>query len=104
MGSRPHSDYLWIQTQVEPIPKPSPSPQHHSVPTPIDLVTLCLKTLRQKRASPCKGVISQRTQATTLLRQPSKGITDILKEESRGRGGWVATGQLPAARTPPIAG
>lgn len=49
MGSRPHSDYPWIQTQAGPIPKPSPSPQHNVVPTPADLVKLCLKTLRQKK-------------------------------------------------------
>lgn len=54
-GSRLHSDYLWIQTQVGPIPKPPPPPWHHMAPTPADLTKLCLETLRQKRSSRLKG-------------------------------------------------
>lgn len=72
-GSRPHRDYLWIQSQVEAIPKAPPSPWHHMASTPAHLVKLCLETLRQKRSSPFKGLIGWRTQDGAGTRKGTRG-------------------------------
>lgn len=85
IGSRPHSDYLWIQTQVGPIPKPSPSPQHHIVPTPADLVKLCLKTPRPKKVQPLEGCHQPENPGYSSS-APSEQRDADTEEGRRGRG------------------